>query len=203
MKKAVVLFSGGVESSAILYLYLSRGWIVYPVYVKTGQFWERFEYRKAIHLWEHTRKRYPNLMPLRVEPLRAVCPRPRSINTESQLFIPLRNLTLLTAVGNYALSKGAYQIGLGSLGLYPFPDNNLGYIKQVEDLMSKGASTKIEVDVPLLGLEKSEVVRRFKNLVPFHLTFSCVNPVIKDGRILHCGKCIKCMERKEAMAQAF
>jgi 7-cyano-7-deazaguanine synthase len=47
MKKSVVLFSGGVESTCVLYLKLLEGQVVYPVYVKCGMPWERLEYVKA------------------------------------------------------------------------------------------------------------------------------------------------------------
>ncbi len=198
MKKVAVLFSGGVESSCLLYLYLSKGWIVYPVYVMTGQFWEKFEYRRASSLWGYAKRTYPKLMPIKCIVTKTAQTKFKLIKTEEELFIPLRNLTLLTAVGSYAISKGAYHIGIGSLGLYPFPDNNFDYIKEVEALMSKGAKISLSVNAPLLGMEKSEVVQRFKGLVPFHLTFSCINPVVRKGKVFHCGRCIKCMERHEA-----
>jgi len=201
LKKVVVLFSGGVESSCLLYLYLSKGWIVYPAYVITGNFWEKFEYRKASYLWSYAKKTYPRLMPIRSIVLKASQPKYKLIKTEEQLFIPLRNLTLLTAVGNYAISKSVYHIGIGSLGLYPFPDNNFNYIKEVQALMSRGANISLTVDVPLIGMKKSEVVRRFKDLVPFHLTFSCINPVVRKGKVFHCNRCIKCIERKEALKE--
>ncbi|WP_448588385.1 7-cyano-7-deazaguanine synthase [Thermocrinis sp.] len=201
MKKAVVLFSGGVESSSVLYHYLSQGWVVYPVYVFTGKFWERLEYKRARALWSHTKRKYKNLMPIKSMFLRTNFTQAKPIKTERELFIPLRNLTLLTAVSSYALSKGAYQIGMGSLGIYPFPDNDFDYIKRVESLVSKGAGVSMHIDLPLFGMEKSQVVQRFKGLVPFQLTFSCINPVVNSGKIIHCGRCIKCKEREEALRE--
>jgi len=200
MNKVVVLFSGGVESSCLLYFYLSKEWIVYPAYVITGRFWEKFEYKRASALWRYAKKTYPNLMPIRCVVTKTAPTESKFIRTEEELFIPLRNLTLLTAVGSYALSKDAKHIAIGSLGLYPFPDNDFGYLQEVEALISKGANTSLKICAPLFGMEKWEVVQKFKGLVPFHLTFSCINPVVRKGKILHCGKCIKCVERKKAFS---
>jgi 7-cyano-7-deazaguanine synthase len=136
MKKSVVLFSGGVESTCVLYLKLLEGQVIYPVYVKCGMPWERLEYVKATELWQETKRRFSKLMPIKVLPLKTYHKKHKAIETEEELFIPLRNLTLLTAVAGYALSKGAESIGIGSLGLYPFPDNNLAYLKEVERLIT-------------------------------------------------------------------
>ena len=56
MKKSVVLFSGGVESTCVLYLKLLEGQVVYPVYVKCGMPWERLEYVKATALWQEAKE---------------------------------------------------------------------------------------------------------------------------------------------------
>jgi len=66
MKKSVVLFSGGVESTCVLYLKLLEGRVVYPVYVKCGMPWERLEYAKATELWQETKGRFSRLMPIKV-----------------------------------------------------------------------------------------------------------------------------------------
>ncbi len=202
MKKVVVLFSGGVESTCMLYLKLLEEYLVYPVYVRSYFPWERFEYVKACQVWQTTKRKFPKLMPLRVISLKTQHKKDQPIKTEGELFIPLRNLTLLTAVAGYALSKEAESIIIGSLGLYPFPDNNLTYLKEVEKLITQGSSQRLKIDAPFFGMEKSEVVRRFSKQVPLHLTFSCVNPVVSKEKILHCGKCIKCQEREEALKEA-
>jgi 7-cyano-7-deazaguanine synthase len=202
MKKSVVLFSGGVESTCVLYLKLLEGHVVYPVYVKCGMPWERLEYAKATELWQDTKRRFSKLMPIRVLSLKTYHKKSKAIETEDELFIPLRNLTLLTAVAGYALSKRAESISIGSLGLYPFPDNNLAYLREVERLITEGSKQRLKIEVPLFGMEKGEVVKRFSKWVPLHQTFSCVNPILRNGKVLHCGRCIKCKEREEAFKEA-
>ncbi len=54
--KVVVLFSGGVESTCMLYMYLKEDWLVYPVYVKAGYPWESLELERTKALWLYTKK---------------------------------------------------------------------------------------------------------------------------------------------------
>jgi 7-cyano-7-deazaguanine synthase len=148
MRKNVVLFSGVVESTCVLYLKLLEGQVVYPVYVKCGMSWERLEYVKAVELWQETKGRFSKLMPIKVLSLKTYHKKHKAIKTEKELFIPLRNLTLLTAVAGYALSKGAESVSIGSLGLYPFPDNNLAYLREVERLIAEGSKQRLKIEVP-------------------------------------------------------
>jgi 7-cyano-7-deazaguanine synthase len=190
-RRVVVLFSGGVESTCLLYYYLRRGWLVYPAYVSSGYPWEALELENAIRLYHHTKERYKNLFPLRV--LKTFCPERVGKRSHcSNLFIPLRNLLLLSTVSAYCLSKGIGKLAIGSLGIYPFPDNNREYMQRFRELSG------LEVLTPFMGLEKHEVIQKFGSGVPLELTLSCIRPKKVKGSIRHCGDCLKCEERKEA-----
>jgi 7-cyano-7-deazaguanine synthase len=55
------------------------------------------------------------------------------------------------------------------------------------------------IEAPFAALHKADVIRRGVELgVPLELTLSCMQP--KDG--LHCGRCSKCRERRDAFRQA-
>lgn len=197
--KVAVLFSGGVESTTLLYIYLQKGQIVYPVYVKMGESWESLELENAIKLWHYTKDRYASLRPLRILSMQKGKMKDRRPHTVPQLFIPLRNLILITTCAFYAISKDIKRLAIGSLGLYPFPDNDKGYIKQVERLIEVGSNSDFSVELPLFGLEKKDIVKNFYRKVPYHLTLSCAMPRKIAGKIVPCGKCVKCIERKEAL----
>jgi 7-cyano-7-deazaguanine synthase len=65
--------------------------------------------------------------------------------------------------------------------------------------LSLGLAHPLELDAPLSSMEKSDVVRLGVTLgVPFELTLSCMNP---QGE-LHCGRCSKCRERRDAFREA-
>ncbi|MEN3033457.1 MAG: 7-cyano-7-deazaguanine synthase, partial [Aquificaceae bacterium] len=93
VNKVVVLFSGGVESTCLLYYHLRRGDIVYPLYIRAGHPWEELELKNAQRLWRFTRLRYKNLMPIRVSSFPV-----KTLRTK-EVFIPLRNLSLLAIAG--------------------------------------------------------------------------------------------------------
>lgn len=131
-------------------------------------------------------------MPLRV--LSAV--NPEKVNKrehDRDIFIPLRNLSLISLAGSYATLKGIKHIAIGSLGIYPFFDNNAEYMNKLQSLM------RMEILVPFMGLEKEEVVKRFARGVPLHMTLSCIRPERRGSRVVHCGRCEKCRERQHLM----
>lgn len=192
MKKVGVLFSAGVESTSLLIHYLVKGLLVYPVYVHCRLSWESTELRYAENLWAVLKKSYRNLMPMRILPMAGSKPLGDSVE------IPLRNLILSVGVMMESYRKGIKRVALGSLGIYPFPDNNRNYLDRLEDLISEGARENISLETPFIGMEKWEVVKKFYPKAPYKLTFSCVKPV----RGKHCGKCEKCLERKEGFLKA-
>ena len=192
MKKVGVLFSAGVESTSLLVYYLERGYLTLPLYARCGLSWERTELKWSERLWAFLKCRYKNLMPLKTFPASGLQPSKGSIE------IPLRNITLVMGAVVHAHVKGIRNVALGSLGIYPFPDNNRDYLDRLEALISEGARENISLETPFMGMEKWEVVREFYRKAPYRLTFSCVKPV----RGKHCGKCEKCLERKEGFLKA-
>ncbi|MCS7171779.1 MAG: 7-cyano-7-deazaguanine synthase [Aquificaceae bacterium] len=190
-RKVVVLFSGGIESTCLLYLFLMDGWLAYPIYIRSGYPWELFELENAKSLWLYTKKLYRNAMPMRIIPY--LNPEPAdSRKHEKDLYIPLRNLSLLTSASIYALLKGVGHVAIGSLGLYPFPDNNPEYMQNLQKLI------EVKLLTPFMGLHKHEVIRRFFNKVPLEKTLSCIKPKKHRDKIIPCGSCEKCKEREEA-----
>jgi 7-cyano-7-deazaguanine synthase len=199
MNRIGVLFSGGIESSLLLSFYLRKGYIVYPFYVKCGFRWERAELRWASRLWAFLKKRNPALMTFKVlsfgEPGRRIKAPPRS---ERDIEIPLRNMTLTLRVVLSSMQKGIKRIAIGSLGIYPFPDNNRDFFDSLQSLISGAVRDRVLIETPFMGLHKEEVIRREGGDFPLHLTFSCAYP---RGN-LHCGSCTKCVERIEGFKRA-
>ncbi len=197
MRKVAVLMSSGVESASLAYHYLSRGFLLYPLYVRSGVGWEEIELWWLGRLWSFYRKRFGRILPLRVIPFRTGLG-PSDTSEEEGLEIPLRNLILLVSSALVVHSRGVDALAIGSLGMYPFPDNNREYISRVGELISEGLKRRLRLETPFMGMEKWEVIKRFHRRVPYQLTFSCASPV---GRY-HCGRCAKCKERKEGFRRA-
>ncbi|WP_461831835.1 7-cyano-7-deazaguanine synthase [Aquifex sp.] len=195
MKKVVVLFSGGVESTALLVHYALRNYTVYPLYVRFGLPWEDYEKEVAKKVLNILRRRLGGILNLKVDIARAPLKRFKNFpSSEDELEIPLRNLILCTRGAIYAYKKGADRCAIGSLGIYPFPDNKREYFDKLEELISSGLGKSFFIETPFYGMEKDEVIKKYGRYIPLDITLSCINPV--NGK--PCGKCIKCREREEA-----
>ena len=192
MKKVALLFSSGVESSCLTAFYLSEGFLVYPLYVRSGMPWERWERKHSLRLWTYFRGKFGRILPLRTLPARGISPQGNTIE------IPLRNLLLISSAAVEAFRKGILRVGVGSLGIYPFPDTERSYFDSLEELVERALRIRFRIETPFLGMEKAQVIREFWGSVPFVRTFSCIRPV----RGVHCGRCAKCLERKEGFVRA-
>ncbi len=197
MRKVAVLLSGGVESSSLAVHYLLRGDYVYPFYVRSGLPWEEAERDHLLKLWTWLRKRYKRISPLRTLFMKGPSVKGVPIK-EEQMEIPLRNMVLTVQTALLAHRRGIRTLGVGSLGVYPFPDNRREYFDRLEELISEGLRTPFKIDTPFMGMTKPEVIRRFSGKLRYDLTFSCANPV----KGMHCGVCAKCVERKEGFKEA-
>ena len=194
--KIVILFSGGVESTALLIHYASKSNIVYPFYVKFGYLWENEELKRAKNVLFYLKKSLKNLRNLATVKIKSPPKRlKRFPSTEKELEIPMRNLLLCSQAAIYGYRKGIFRCATGSLGMYLFPDNKRKHFDKLEELISQGLNKTFTIETPFFGMNKEEIIRLYGNLMPLHLTFSCIKPI--KGK--PCGKCIKCREREEAL----
>lgn len=191
MRRIAVLYSSGVESASLTVYYLERGFLIYPLYVRSGLPWEKVERKWAMRLWSYLRRKYRRIAPFKTLFVRGLRP-------GGGIEIPLRNLVLGTVTALESFRKDIRALAVGSLGIYPFPDNNREYFDKLEELIRKGAKGEFRIETPFMGLEKWEVIKKFYGRLRYDLTFSCVRPVGE----LHCGRCEKCLERKEGFKLA-
>jgi len=196
MKKVLVLFSGGVESSALLVHYAKKDYLVFPLYVRFGYPWEEFELKSALRVLNFVKNRYPNVESLKIRKIKAVLRKFRKPKREKELEIPMRNLLLCTLGAKVGYGLGIYRLAHGSLGLYPFADSKRDYFDELEEVISKGLGVKFAIETPFYGMHKSEVLKLYGKEIPLELTLSCISPI--GGK--PCGECVKCKERKEALS---
>jgi 7-cyano-7-deazaguanine synthase len=86
---------------------------------------------------------------------------------------------------------------LGSLQTNPFPDATPEFFHGFQELVNQAVQGKVEVRLPFGGMKKVAVMALGKSL-PLEHTFSCVGPIAG----LHCGRCSKCGERRDAFTDA-
>ncbi|HKB06997.1 MAG TPA: 7-cyano-7-deazaguanine synthase [Candidatus Polarisedimenticolia bacterium] len=193
------LVSGGLDSSVLLWDLLRRRLTVRPLYVRAGMRWEAQELEVLRAFLRRIRSR--RLLPLAVievpmsdlygrhwSTTGARVPGLRAAN--ESVYLPGRNLALLSKAATYCAMKGIRLLATGVLDSNPFPDATPAFFRALQTALRLGLDAPIRIETPYRGLSKEEVIRRGRGL-PLDLTLSCARP----RRRRHCGRCTKCAER--------
>ncbi|MDX6770837.1 MAG: 7-cyano-7-deazaguanine synthase [Elusimicrobiota bacterium] len=201
MKKApvVALTSGGEDSGVLADELAASGRVVFPLFVRCGFLWEEAELRRLRRQLRAIRR--PNLKPLTVMSAKALMIPERHWSRDGRgtpsdrdawdsVYLPGRNLLLLTCAAALAHRVGAREIAIATLAGNPFPDATRAFFRDMERAIRDSFKLPARVIAPYRSLSKEQVRRRRPDF-PFHLTFSCLRP--KAG--LACGRCSKCGER--------
>ena len=204
--RACVLISGGLDSCVLLANLAEQGWEITPLYVRAGLVWETVEL-----IWIRrflARVNLPGLKPLHqvslpVEDIYQThwsttgesVPGPNS--HDSAVYLPGRNLLLLSKAAVYCALNQIGVIALGPLKGNPFPDSTPTFFRGFQRLASTALSHPLKILTPFINLSKTEVIGLGKRL-PLELTYSCIRPVGET----HCGDCNKCAERRRSFVKA-
>ncbi|MCX7886097.1 MAG: 7-cyano-7-deazaguanine synthase [Verrucomicrobiae bacterium] len=202
MKRRVcVLVSGGLDSCVLL-AELAKRHEVFPVYVRHGLRWETAE---LAHLRRFLRALPADRFPLQALTVLRLPVRdlygahwsldsgqvPGAKSRDEAVYLPGRNLLLLSLAAIFCACRGIGTIAIGSLAGNPFADATPRFFRSFAQLAG------VRVVAPFRRLTKAQVIRRGAHL-PLHLTFSCLNP----QRCRPCGRCNKCAERRRAFRAA-
>jgi 7-cyano-7-deazaguanine synthase len=204
-----VLCSAGLDSAVLLAEEARRGPVT-PVYVSVGLAWEPAERRALARLLEAPLYGAASgrLALLQFE-MRDVYPaahwamtgRPPAYDTpDEEVYLPGRNLVLLTKTAVFCAGRGLDRIAFGPLSGNPFPDATPEFFDALARAIGLGLAHRLEIATPFAHLRKADVVRRGIELgVPLERSLSCMAP-LEDGA--HCGACSKCRERRDAFLEA-
>ncbi|MEX2683116.1 MAG: 7-cyano-7-deazaguanine synthase [Candidatus Sigynarchaeota archaeon] len=203
-KRAVMLFSGGLDSVTTLYWMRNQGYEVIPLSM-------HYHNRPAreVKAVEQVCKALgikavdvpvPYIMEV-LELKLAGYPVP-SLFGSSDYYVPYRNLVFNAIATYFADIYGARYIISGHITSDPLPDANQPFFDAIEKLVAQLKVGEKAVAptflLPLKGKTKGDVVRLGKTLgVPFEWTWSCA---FDDAS--PCGHCKPCRERAEGFAAA-
>ena len=117
-------------------------------------------------------------------------------DTMKSTVVPNRNMILLSLATAWAASIQAnsvsYAAHFGDHAIYP--DCREEFAEALDKAIRLADWQEIFLNRPFVDFTKAEIVRRGAELnVPFEKTWSCY-----EGRELHCGQCGTCIERREA-----
>jgi 7-cyano-7-deazaguanine synthase len=121
-------------------------------------------------------------------------------------YVPARNTVLLALALAHAETLGASDIyvGVNAIDYSGYPDCRPAFIRAFERLARVATKAGVEgrplhIRAPLLRLTKARIIRLGTSLgVPYRLTLSCYDPV--RGRA--CGRCDACELRRKGFAEA-
>ena len=120
----------------------------------------------------------------------------KSTKSASSVWVPARNMVFTSIAVSYAESIGAEKIIVGwdLEEATTFPDNSKEFLETFNELIDVGSPEKIEIEAPLIDLNKEEIVKLGLDIgAPIELSYSCYK-----GRDKQCGVCESCMRRKRA-----
>lgn len=215
MKKAVILFSGGLDSTTVLASIQNQGFDCYPISFNYGQRHSiELEVCKRIaahyQVKEHKIICLPNDMFGNSALTRDDIEVPDYAQSEGIpiTYVPARNTIFLSIALGYAESIGASDIFLGVsfIDYSQYPDCRPEYIEAFQNLANLATkdgveNKKITIHAPLLYLSKAQTIELgIKNGVDYAMTVSCYKADPISGNA--CGKCDSCTYRKKGFTES-
>lgn len=212
-QRAVVLLSGGLDSTTCLAIAKSRGFDCYALSFRYGQrsqqeivFAERIA--KAVNVKEH------KIIDLDLSQIGGSALTDRSIAVPEApttgipvTYVPARNTVFLSIALGWAEVLDAQHIftGVNAVDYSGYPDCRPAYIAAFERMANLATRAGVEghtlhIETPLIALSKADIIRTGTALaVDYSLTVSCYQA---DDTGRACGRCDACRLRKAGFAEA-
>lgn len=207
--KALVVFSGGLDSTTALYWAVRQFDEVETLSFTYGSKHNNMEHKYALETCAKLNIKN-TLIPLdfigqyfKSDLLESGGEIPEGYYTAENMkstVVPFRNGIMLAIAAGFAESNDIDVIILGNhSGDHAiYPDCRPGFIEGMTKAVKEGTEKQIQIISPFCDMSKTDVVRKGAELgVDFSLTYSCYK-----GGEKHCGKCGTCTERKESFEQA-
>lgn len=209
-KKAVVLASGGMDSTALLSFLSENGWVVRPVSFYYGGKHNAVEYSALLDVCNHLKLPEPIRVNIdfinslfKSDLLQSGGEIPHGHYADASMartVVPARNSIMLSIAAGIAesLEYPVVSIANHAGDHVIYPDCRPQFIESMSKSLSLGSDGKVEIYAPFSFMMKWDIAKLgHKYNAPFQLSWSCY-----EGKDSHCGKCGTCFERKEAFEKA-
>jgi 7-cyano-7-deazaguanine synthase len=216
MARAVVLLSGGLDSTVTLAHALSQGDEVLPLTIYYGQRHDKeLLAAKDVASYYDLKKHIMMNLDLSCFSSSALTsmmievPERDSVETIKDeipvTYVPARNIIFLSIAAGLCECESASRvyIGANAVDYSGYPDCRPEFFKQYQKVLEVGTKTGVEgkpiqIITPIIGKTKGEIIAMGKELgAPLHLTWSCY----KGGRKA-CGQCDSCLLRLKGFKEA-
>jgi 7-cyano-7-deazaguanine synthase len=204
-KKAVILFSGGLDSTTVLYYAMDKGYKCCCLLFDYDQKHKK-EIKSAIKIAEDVKAEHSIVkisLPWSNDaltnknkkvPVHKILPK-----SVPPTYVPGRNTLFLSYALSYAesINAEAIFIGVNAVDFSNYPDCTPDFIKAYSNVL-KSLKTKISVKTPLLKMNKAQIIRLgIKLNVPYKHTWTCYN-----GYSRPCMECDSCKLREKGFKEA-
>ena len=217
MKRAVVLLSGGIDSSTTLAIAIAEGFEPYAL---------SFDYGQRHHIETEAASRVADSLGAKEHRIAKIdlrifggsaltdeidVPKKRSATEFAHgipiTYVPARNTIFLAYALAWAEVIPASDIFLGvnAIDYSGYPDCRPEFIEAFEILANLGTKAGVEgrrfhVHTPLINFSKSEIIRKAVELhIDLSLTHSCYDPSLEG---FACGECDSCLLRLKGFREA-
>jgi 7-cyano-7-deazaguanine synthase len=217
-ENAVVLSSGGLDSTTTMAIAKAQGYTLFSLSFDYGQR-HRFELEAARRVSDILGAVRHLVIPLDLtviggSALTADIPVPKHRDSRSMTrgipvtYVPARNTIFLSVALAWAevIGAGHIFIGVNAVDYSGYPDCRPEYIGAFESMANLATRAAVEgtlpikLHTPLIQLSKAQIIRAGVDLgVDFSLTHSCYDPT-PDGRA--CGHCDSCVLRRKGFEEA-
>ena len=211
-KKALVLFSGGLDSTTMLAMVKSNGYEITALTINYNQrHVSEIDFSKKSLSQLQINKQIVfdlDLSKIGGSALTDNIPVPIDSNDNiPTTYVPARNTIFLSLASSFAerLNISDIFIGANIIDYSGYPDCRPEFIKSFEKTINLGTKLGVEgshirIHTPLIKMTKAEIIRKGHSLgVDYSLTLSCYNPTDSG---LACGKCDSCKFRKDGFKNA-
>jgi 7-cyano-7-deazaguanine synthase len=217
-EKAVVLLSGGLDSSTVAAIAAGLDYSLYCLSFDYNQR-HKVEMEAAIAVAKFMQAKEHVFMNVGLDKFGGSAltddgisvPKHESVDDLGDgipvTYVPARNLVFLSLAVSWAEAIGAQDIFLGvnALDYSGYPDCRPEFIRAFETaayLSSKRCMSNesdLAIHTPIIRDTKAEIIRKGLSYgLDYGLTHSCYDPVGS----LHCGKCDSCLLRKKGFIEA-
>ena len=212
-RRAVILVSGGLDSTTVLAMAQSQGYACYTLTFDYGQ-----RYRAELQAAERVSSALGDVehkvVTLNLDSIGGSALTDTSIAVPEEetegipvTYVPARNTVFLSIALGWAEVLGAHDIfiGVNAVDYSGYPDCRPEYIAAFETMANLATRAgvqgqKITIHTPLMSQGKGEIIRAGVALgVDYALTVSCYQAT-EQG--LACGVCDSCRLRRQGFADA-
>ncbi len=218
MKKAVVLTSGGLDSTTVLAMAKAKGYTVFSLSFNYGQR-HKFELAAANKIAKLLGVKKHMVLNVDLGKIGGsaltddiLVPKSgddHSISGDIPVtYVPARNTIFLSYALGWAEVLGASDIfiGVNAIDYSGYPDCRPAFISAFEkmaNLATKAGvegTTTIRIQTPLIDMTKAEIIKTGISLgIDYSITHSCYDP---SDNGFACGLCDACILRKKGFEQA-